>query len=609
MMKQYNSARFIVFHLLLVSHLILIGQPLNDVSEITKQTKPVSFEVLNFDEDQYQDVVSLSDTSWLINESKNGSFGVTKSHHWIRFSLVRHADDSSNYLLEVAFPFIYQIEFYAAGSSNSYLAGTSIGNQHKYKRGYIFPLEFETDTLVVHLKLTHPNSPLRSPIYVVQANLFDERHQEQAFFVNTWRGFVLFGLIISFIFFLITQERQFLYYFILNFGIYLFLSTEIGDIYFLLKPDQANLALNIRHLSNIIIIEFFLRLINSLSPVKNLNHRLWKFLVITWRVGGLLALINIFPFIKFGSFAYIFPYYFLVVTLITQISSIYLLVLGTIKKIRQAKVLLAIYTLYIISVVLNTVFPSLGLTGTGKYSSNLFIFSGMVEMLTFLILMAIETNKVYNQRQQLLIDQKNAQRKILDAFIEGQERERNQIGRDLHDMVGANMSIIKQKIPKQNEALRNLISTTIESVRVMSRGLVTPNLKGGEFIDEVTELCAVASNENIKIYPNFQGWNEALSEDKTNHLFRIMQELVQNALKHSKANKVRIQIIQNKQSVIVHYEDDGIGFDSNISRSKGTGLRGLQTRVNLLSGSINFITGLNADGTTITIEIPFPVMI
>jgi two-component system, NarL family, sensor kinase len=88
------------------------------------------------------------------------------------------------------------------------------------------------------------------------------------------------------------------------------------------------------------------------------------------------------------------------------------------------------------------------------------------------------------------------------------------------------------------------------------------------------------------------------------NLYRIIQELISNILKHAKASEVSIQLLKKETYLNIVVEDNGIGFDVNqVKNKKGMGLKNIESRVNSLGGEFNIDSGKGA-GTTITINIP-----
>ena len=112
---------------------------------------------------------------------------------------------------------------------------------------------------------------------------------------------------------------------------------------------------------------------------------------------------------------------------------------------------------------------------------------------------------------------------------------------------------------------------------------------------------------DIELSAQFHNWGKIGNAKKATHLYRIIQELLQNAVKHSSAHNILIQFIIDKGGELtIMYEDDGTGFDyKSAYNNKGLGLINIENRVKLIGASIIFDTMKNGKGTTVIINVPY----
>ncbi len=203
------------------------------------------------------------------------------------------------------------------------------------------------------------------------------------------------------------------------------------------------------------------------------------------------------------------------------------------------------------------------------------------------------------------------------AIIEAEENERIRIARELHDGIGQQLSAVKlnlsslessldfkkeeQKIMMKNAL--DIIDDSVKEVRNVSHNMM-PNalLKSGLAI-AVREFLNRINNTKLKIELEIHGLNERLESTTETILFRVLQELVNNIIKHAQANNVHIQIIRHDNELTIMIEDNGVGFDSAKIKSDGIGLKNIQSRIEYLHGSVNFDSQIGK-GTTVTIEVP-----
>ncbi|RPH33039.1 MAG: tetratricopeptide repeat protein [Bacteroidales bacterium] len=233
-------------------------------------------------------------------------------------------------------------------------------------------------------------------------------------------------------------------------------------------------------------------------------------------------------------------------------------------------------------------------------------------------LLAEKNYKINEQKiKELLKDQ---ELKSMSAMLEGQEGERKRIAQDLHDRLGSMLSMVKlhfKSVEENIQALRennmvmyskanNLLDEACEEVRKIANDLISGVLNKFGLIPALNNLKeSIEATGQLKIEVFNFGFDENRLEYNIEiNLYRIIQELISNILKHSKASEVSIQLLKKEKRLNIVVEDNGIGFDVNqIKNKKGIGLRNIESRVDTLNGELNIDTGKGA-GTTITIEIP-----
>ena len=233
----------------------------------------------------------------------------------------------------------------------------------------------------------------------------------------------------------------------------------------------------------------------------------------------------------------------------------------------------------------------------------------VLTLLVILFVITIIRNhriKVNIERDQILKD------------IQLLEKERSRIAADLHDELGSLISAIKINLEcldtSENpeniailEKTGNYIDTTMQKIREISNNLMPKILEQNGIIAAVTDfinMIDVKSKISIKFSHELID-ESSIPEEYKPHLFRIIQELLNNAVKHAKATQILIQIVLKNQNLIMTIKDNGIGFDENIdiTKIKSDGLRNIIRRAELINGKVILESQLNI-GTNYTIEIP-----
>ena len=540
------------------------------------------------------------------------AFAPNKYVQWIRYNLSNPYNDDMERVIFIPYHHIREIDVYVVtDSSIKNICKTGIkrlfSDKHIKSIGYPIKIKLESNqTISVFLHIKHLYRPLRATTYLMTNDRVEEVLHKSNSLIWFWRGVFLFVFVFSLILYWFVRLKLFLYYFFLNMGVGLFIASQIGDYFLFFNIDSTDITSSIAFTGSILVILFFPLLLNSITPIKERNKVLWKWM---YRfIFGMLAfyIITLFPPIRESKIMYFSNFYFMIISALVFLLQLILLFKSLLHKERNAIPLFIIYSLYVLAVFTDVIFPNMGIAKDSPYVYNGLLIASFIEIFIFMIFMGREAMNIYKDRALLLNKQQEHQKEIIVSMVKGQEEERNRAGRELHDSIGANMAIIKQKIGKENIELYRIVSQTIETVRKLSHGLVTPLVKNDEFIDEIKELCYLFTSDSLEINCYFHQWPKIRNAEITNHLYRISQELLQNAVKHSKANNVYLQFIsENDHKINLIYEDDGIGFDYTQNKRKGLGLKNVKNRVTLLNGSLQIDSSENGQGTTIIIEVQY----
>lgn len=258
--------------------------------------------------------------------------------------------------------------------------------------------------------------------------------------------------------------------------------------------------------------------------------------------------------------------------------------------------------------------------------SSVILISGLI-LLAFVIFFAmrnkIKFTKNMHSKEKELQQQKikeleqNNKLLSLNSMIEGQEVERLRIAQDLHDGLGGLLTTVKahfNTIEKEIENIRNinlyektnkLIDEACIEVRRIAHDMVPHSIKISGLRGALDDLKNSIVTRGLDCEIEIHGEKiDQLPAEKASMIYRIIQEVTNNAVKHAEANKLFIQLMEHENNLHITIEDDGRGFDiNNILSKKGLGLRSIDSRINYLEGNINYDSSPN-HGTTINIEIP-----
>ncbi|HMJ47530.1 MAG TPA: PAS domain S-box protein, partial [Ferruginibacter sp.] len=212
-----------------------------------------------------------------------------------------------------------------------------------------------------------------------------------------------------------------------------------------------------------------------------------------------------------------------------------------------------------------------------------------------------------------MVEQKiQQQKKMIDAIIAAQEKERTEIGRELHDNVNQMLGAIHLYIDmaKKNDTGRDSLLTdasrftleAIQEIRKLTKTLITPMMQEIGLQDIIQDLIKqIMTVHPIQIIFTTNNFIEDSATDKFKlNIFRIIQEQLNNILKHAKAKKVEVNITEDETRLLLTVGDDGIGFDT-AKRNAGVGITNIKSRCELYRGNMK-LDSAPGKGTVLTID-------
>ena len=198
------------------------------------------------------------------------------------------------------------------------------------------------------------------------------------------------------------------------------------------------------------------------------------------------------------------------------------------------------------------------------------------------------------------------QQEMLNATLRSQEAERNRLGSELHDSVGATLSSIKmniqvsidEKTTSHLSPMLDFLNDAIIQVRDISHQMMPIVLKKYGIHKALENLFEKASNE--KLQAHIESWDDLpLSEENQMMFYRIVQELMNNSLKHSNASVLTINGSRANGHYVFSYKDNGAGYpDAVLKKSEGMGLYNILNRAQALEANVEFSNA--EDGGAVT---------
>lgn len=205
------------------------------------------------------------------------------------------------------------------------------------------------------------------------------------------------------------------------------------------------------------------------------------------------------------------------------------------------------------------------------------------------------------------------QKDIFNAVLETQNKERKRISEDLHDELGPLLSGIKIRVgalrDMDDDAAREemikeaegSLDKAVQEVRVITKNLMPRYIEEHGLVAELEELQRLVEiSKAVKVNLRLSGLEKRLNPLFEINLFRIINELLNNAVRHSRANTIDIEIDYNRAGLLLAFSDNGKGFTPEIKHN-GIGLKNIESRINLFKGKYKIESAHN-NGTCFKIN-------
>ena len=253
----------------------------------------------------------------------------------------------------------------------------------------------------------------------------------------------------------------------------------------------------------------------------------------------------------------------------------------------------------------------------------IFLLSSIGLLITLILLYIIISQRSKNRKLKFVHQQQEANEEIYNLMLaqqdkidEGRTQEKKRISEELHDgilgrLFGTRLSLDSLNMLQTEDAIKNRevyigeLKTIEEEIRKISHDLNSDFVAGSSFMDIVKTLIKTQTKA-YKLTYSFKedkdiNWDEVSNKTKI-HIYRMLQETMQNIYKHANANQVKISFQLKNDVILLSIEDDGSGF--NIAKAKkGIGIKNINSRVNEIGGKVEIDSKIDL-GTKIIIKVP-----
>lgn len=554
------------------------------------------------------EVIKYPLTDW---KSNNVFYGFSESYYWLKFSLINTTPTTRELYLVIDNPHLNFVDFYEIRMGEP---------QIKYQSGVYRPFDVrpvDSEKIVFpiilksnvshsyYVKIDKRNTSISFPTYLMDKATFIKSNNKKNLINGLLFGCFLLVILYSILSFFYLRKWLYLWYCIYVCLSLFYLLVSMGYGFQYIYPNAVVFASYARILSMIIAIIFFIKFSQSLLNTKLYAmkvHRLMNMIIlvaILLVIGNFVAP-NFYNVHRYSVINFVYLWVF-VFQLSCALALIY-----TYKK-QKAKVILYVlaFGILFLTAILGVLFEY-GWFPKLQFYIYPVTFGFLFEIFILSIVLLKEMRTVYQEKIDLSIKIAEKNQEISKAYIKGAEIEKLRISADLHDDIGSQLAnFIRQEAYNNTltEASSAKLKEVIDAIRRISHRL-SPN-KGHlfSFREQIKNLIDETFIDG-KIVCEFQflASNLELNDDQKLNIYRILQELLNNIIKHSKATDVDFQLLDVDGYLVVTMEDNGVGFDYK-SKSHGIGLANIKRRVDYLQGTIE-VDSVPNKGTFIIFSIP-----
>lgn len=540
------------------------------------------------------------------------SIGFTKDIYWLAFILQNDSQEIQQRILTVENPQIDFLTLYQVLSADSILFKTETGDKKSFQqrlienRNFLFPLTLNPgESQCFLLKIDKHDSSLSMPVFLWDSFSYAAKDYKDNLGFGLFFGMSLLCALYALLVFIFLRSSLYLWYFLWIGFSFLYIFTALGFSFQYLYPDSSTINSYFR-----VYLEVFGCLIFAKFAQQFLTIHYYFPVVNRWInyvSVFLLSLIVTSP-VALGFFSQISSILLPMINICFGIIGflIFYAAFGSFSKQRSTSIFFFLaFSSLMIGVGL-VIFAEFGWVPEESFSMNPVMVGSIVELFIFSIGLTYQIRNVYNERNQLSLSMAKQQKDLLKAYVEGTEKERERISRELHDDIGSRLGSLKRFISTNdtpNKTLEDQIDILCNDVRSMSHQLTPLSMRITGLRQLVQQhIQEVAKHQSLQLDVQFYDIPENLSAETTHHLFRIVQEALTNVLKHAQASEVDLQFFVHDQELVMTLEDNGKGFEV-ASKAQGIGLQNIRVRTESLNGNLE-ISSQPGQGTSLMIRVP-----
>lgn len=530
------------------------------------------------------------------------NYGFSRPAGWCKFT-IKNTSDHTDWILKVHQSRVDTVQLYVKRQNGELVQYPLTGHFQTIKDRAFYSLHFahpisigKNETITCYLFTLRKFARHAAVLSLQKTDYYTNYDTVFIIFISALSGICTLAVLIGVVLFGFLHERVYIYYSIYCLSFLFLISADTGFLYSFISHSGAHQKL----INNLSMVSYYwLAGWHILFTIELLELKKYRRHWVYW-VGmssGLLccaaALLLLFPipdpvrrhishwsyYIVFFLDAYIL--YAMIIQLAQRQVVVYFYMGGF------------LFTLFAASILM---LADLQLLEGVNQKTDIFFIAPVVEILCMVIGLGINSSRHVN-------DKLNAQVRIITV----QEDERKRIAQDLHDDVGNSLVALKNMVIQHRDQplVEKEIDDILQSIRNISHDLMPVDFQ----LYALTDIVRQTVNK-FKGHPNIEfEYNQTGTEVKLNPLaelviYRIVNELITNSIKHSQATDLMIQLIYQEAGLIVMVEDNGTGMKNDTgTHTKGIGLKNIRHRIAYINAALTIES--DHKGTLVIIEVPY----
>jgi len=542
--------------------------------------------------------------------------------HWVKLE-IKNVSKETDFIFEFNQTYVDSLQFFVVKGKQVvktfpkqglHFLKVNSSNFLSNKYAYTYPLHLKkNEEISVYMRAIVNDGAFRVMNTLWSQKSYEVRKKDikiRTSYLLVFSGFVGLILILSIAMFVFSRKMMYFYYI----GFVLVVFINLLCLRHLISPLIIENTLffgnNFVEMFGLLQIFFMLMYANEFLSLKKKHNKHYKQLIIF--AFTILTIFILGLFLRQYELYYKFSFYLSKILIVSVTLFIYYIAFSLVRKKEKMAYYFVIAYFPLLLFIVHYILTAIKLTTSYNPMQWEYVIFFEISVLAIAMahkyfLLIVENSKFQN----VLLKEKE---EGLKAILEAQEKERGRIAKDLHDGVVQQigsvllrtrslMSNLKLIDTKESYELLSSLEKSNTELRTISHQMMPRSLKELGIIAAINDLLD-GSLPYVNIKYQFENFNikSRISEAIEIILYRVLQELIQNVIKHSKATNVSVQLYLSGKFVVLVLEDNGIGIDTT-EKTTGIGLMNISSRLTTVNGVINF-EAIEEKGTFVTVKIP-----